>query len=76
MKIDQLVKENEELRKLLSEKYSAKNLFIFCASSSVALSASLVAWFDFGVKLIDPLLASVMLVGTLGFAMLAIWRGK
>lgn len=74
LELQQLHKENDELKQILSHKYSAKSLLHFSVTASLALLLSLLVWFRFGIIIVHPALAAISLVGTLGFSALAIWR--
>lgn len=73
---NQLYKENAELREILSKRFPARRLFLITTTASIALIANLLAWFQYGTYIIHPALATIVLVGTLGFSGLAYWREK
>lgn len=75
-KLDIIIAENVELRGLLSKKYSAKSLFFYSVTASLSLLISLVVWFQFGIVIIHPALAAIVLIGTIGFSGLSAWRIK
>ncbi|MCJ7449696.1 MAG: hypothetical protein MUO72_18635 [Bacteroidales bacterium] len=74
--LDQLKEENRELRKLLDDKYSAKELFILSVIISIALGLSIVGWFTLDIKLIHPILSIPILIGSIGFSVLSYWKMK
>jgi hypothetical protein len=74
LSIENLEKENRELRKLLDDKYSAKELLVIFCFISIALGLSLVGWFTLNIKLIHPAISIPILIGSIGFIILTIWR--
>lgn len=73
-KLDYLINENKELKELLSQQYTAKGLLHFSVTASIALLVSLFVWLRFGIVIIHPALATISLIGTIGFSILAVWR--
>lgn len=73
-KLDYLISENKELKKLLSQQYTANGLLHFSVTASIALLVSLFIWLRFGIVIIHPVLATISLIGTIGFSILAVWR--
>ncbi|MCX6382878.1 MAG: hypothetical protein NTV16_00065 [Actinobacteria bacterium] len=74
--ITKLLEENEELRRILSEKYSVKTLFICSSSISIVLLISIFAWFFANFPLIHPMLSIPLLIGSLSFSALSFWKMK
>jgi hypothetical protein len=72
--IQTLAAENHELRELLDGRFSAKSLVVVSVGATVALMASLVAYFALGVVVVHPGLAAIGLAGSCGFGLLAAWR--
>ncbi|MCK4666397.1 hypothetical protein KAU33_06595 [Candidatus Dependentiae bacterium] len=76
VKIENLIKENDELRKLLNDKYSVKTLFIITSLVSIILMFTVYVWFVADFPLIHPVLSIPLLIGSLSFAALSYWKMK
>lgn len=74
--IEILKKENNDLRNLLDEKYSAKSLLYTSLTTTAALSFSLYAWYLLDIPLINPVLSIPLLIASIGFLTLSYWRLK
>jgi hypothetical protein len=74
--ISKILQENEELKKILNEKYSVKTLFIFSALASVFLIFSILVWFLAHTPLIHPAISIPLLIGSISFTSLSFWRMK
>lgn len=75
-KLEEVSNENEKLKKLLSAKYSTKKLLIVCITASIALGFNLASWYNRDLFLVHPALAIPLLIGAIGFGILAYWRIK
>ena len=76
VKMENLIKENTELRKLLNDKYSVKSLFVISSLISIIFIFAIYVWFVADFPLIHPVLSIPLLIGSLSFAALSYWKMK
>lgn len=74
--IAKILEENEELKRILNEKYSVQILFICSSLISAVLLFLIFVWFFAHIPLIHPAISIPLLIGGLCFSALSFWRMK
>lgn len=74
--IANLIRQNEEMRRILNGKYSATTLFLFTTTITVLLIFAIVTHFLFNFTLIHPVLAIPFTIAGTCFSALSFWKMK